>query len=176
MIRRLITRHLVYLGLAGALVAIASCGGGGGGGGGTAGPSADAPTISDLQIRALDPETPNRMVRYIVAFNFTDQDGDVGNGQCEVVLNGQSIGRATIMPTGGMDPNATSGAVACGFIVQSAVAQQISGQVHIFDRAGHQSNDLTFALGIHGEVPKGAIPEGQKGSFKGRMESATLSR
>jgi hypothetical protein len=111
-----------------------------------------------------------------VAFNFTDPDGDVGGGQCEVLLNDQSIGRVTINPTGGVDPNATQGAVACGLAVKAPAPQQIAGRVRIFDRAGNQSNELTFTLGIHAEMPKGAIPEGQKGSFEGRMESATLSR
>jgi hypothetical protein len=156
------------------VLAVTGCGGGGGGG--PAGPSPEAPVISNLQIRALDPETPNRNIRYVVAFNFTDRSGDVGGGQCEVLLNDRSIGRVTINPAGGADPNATQGAVACGFIVNAATPQQIAGRTRIFDRAGNQSNELTFTLGIHAEVPKGAIPEGQKGSFESRMGTATLSR
>ena len=121
----------------------------------------------------------NQDIRYVVTFEFTDLQGDALNGQCEVLLNNLSLGRVTIQPASGTDVNLTSGAVACGFVIRAFLPQQISGRVRIFDRAGNQSNELTFVLGIRAaEIPKGPIPQQEvpKGSFEGRMDSATIRR
>lgn len=158
-----------------ALVIATGCKGGGGHGG-SSGPS-PAPVISNLQLTALDPEVVNRDIRYVVAFQFTDLQGDVINGDCEVLLNNVSLGRATIQPVSGTDVNLASGAVACGFVVRAFIPQQVNGRARIFDRAGNQSNELTFVLGIRAaEVPKGHIPQQEvpKGSLDGRMESGTV--
>ena len=159
-----------------AILIIAGCKGGGGGG--SSGPSL-APEIFDLVIRVLDPEVINQTIRYIVAANFWDAQGDVINGQCEVLLNNVSLGRVTIDPAPGTDPNITEGIVACGFFVRATVPQTVNGRFRIFDRAGNQSNELTFALGIRAaQVPKGQVPQGEapRGSFEGRMEWGRVSR
>jgi hypothetical protein len=163
---------LYYAGLLGALLIIASCDGDGGGKTTGAG---HAPVISDLQLRALDPQVVGRDVRYSATFNAVDPGGDIIGGQCEVLLNGRSIGRVNIQAGPGVSENSTSGPVTCVFFVHAFIPIHLNGAVHIIDRSGDQSNDLGFTINI-AELPRAEAPRPGGLPFTGTVESATFGR
>jgi len=122
----------------------------------------------------LDPEQPNRDVRYRVLIDFADRNGDVLEGEGEILLNKESIGRKRIDRNGG-DINATDGTLEGLFWVHAFRPVKLKGTIRIFDRAGHQSNELKFVLRI-GEVRQGKHHEVPAGTITGRIESVTVSR
>ncbi len=145
----------------------------GGGGSSNSGPSADAPVISDLIVRALDPERANTTIRYAVQVTTFDPQADVFNGTCEIALPGVpgsplSIPINSAAP--GINVNATTNPVTCVFTLRTAVPAQISGSVTIIDRAGHRSNSLSFLLGISerrvGPDASGGAPSVEPGSAR----------
>lgn len=153
------------------LMILAGCGKSGGGGGGVSGPSADAPVISDLKVQPLDPEVAGRAVRYLIAVNFSDPQGDVLGGQCELTTLTQTVsGVITAAP--GVDPNLKEGAVVCGVSVTAEAPGTLTVNLTIIDRAGHRSNTLSFALGLKLTRSDGApAPEAVQPEL--RMDSAT---
>lgn len=159
------------IGLVVSVLSLVSCGGGNGGSTGT---NVNAPVISNLRIQPRSAERANTNVTYDATADFTDSNGDLSGGQCEILLNGQSIGRATLTPIPGTPANLTSGFVGCRFFVNARVPQQIAGTFRVFDLAGNQSNDLSFVLGI-AQLPSGSAPAGI-GPVRGRMVSAILGR
>jgi hypothetical protein len=130
----------------------------------------EAPIIADPQVRPLDPEKANRNVRYVIVFAFHDGQGDVGNGEAEVVLNDRSLGRVPIRPRG-ISPDATDGFVGVGIVVRASAPIEVNGIVRIFDRSGNQSNDLAFLLGIN-QLRQG---ESGGGAPEVELESATAT-
>jgi hypothetical protein len=142
--------------------------------GGTTGSSTNAPVLLTLRVLALNPEKANTNVNYDVSSDFTDADGDVQGGQCEFLLDGQSIGRSTITADPGTSPNLTTGFVECVFFVNSPVPRQIPATFRIYDLAGNRSNDLNFVLNIT-QLPSGS-PSRDAGPITGRMGAATVKR
>jgi len=142
--------------------------------GGTTGSNTSAPVLLNVRILALNREKANTNVTYDISSDFTDANGDVQGGQCEVLLDGQSLGRATLTADPGTSATLTSGFVECEFFVNSPVPKQIPGTFRIFDLAGNQSNDQNFVLTIT-LLPRGSS-SGGAGPVTGRMGSATLKR
>ena len=158
------------LGLVASVLLLVSCGDDDGGTGSTA----NAPVLLNLRILALNPEKANTNVTYDVSSDFTDANGDIQGGQCEFLLDGQSIGRSTLTAEPGTSATLTSGFVECEFFVNSPVPRQIPVTFRIFDLAGNKSNDLNFVLTIT-QLPSGS-PSAGAGPVTGRMGAATLKR
>jgi hypothetical protein len=163
-----------YAGLAAALMVIANCNGGGGGG--STGPSANAPTISNLRVVPLNAERANTQVNYSATVDFVDAQGDVFNGTCEIssdVLGTASVPIGILLP--GADPNQTEGFVLCRFFVRVPAPTQLSMRITLIDRAGNRSNSLSFVLGIS-EILRGQAPSDSEPASGLRPGSATLGR
>lgn len=101
--------------------------------------------ITNIRLTPLDPEHPNQDVRCSVPIDFADRNGDVLEGEGEILLNKESIGRKRIDRNGG-DINATDGTLEGVFWVHAFRPVKLKGTIRIFDRAGHQSNELKFVL------------------------------
>jgi hypothetical protein len=168
---RLVATPIVrVIGLVVSALLLMSCGDDGD----STGSSASAPVLLNLRVLALNPEKANTNVSYDVSSDFTDPNGDVQGGQCEFLLDGQSIGRSTLTADPGTSATLTSGVVECQFFVNSPVPDQIQVTFRIYDLAGNRSNDLNFVLTIT-QLPRGS-PSGGAAPVAGRMGSATVRR
>lgn len=111
------------------------------------GPSA-APVITNLTVTPLTPERAGGTVRYRFVVDFTDLQGDVFQGQCEISTNlGTTSGTISIIGPG-FDPTATTARVRCERSFLALIPQDIVGAVTLIDHAGHRSNSVDFRLGI----------------------------
>ena len=125
--------------LLGAVLMVAGCGHGDHGG--TAG--LQPPFIQNLVITALTPLVEGHRGDYEFRAQFTDPDGDLAGGACEI---DSSIGSAELPLTfGSGDPNATFGTVLCVFET-IVLGRVVSGQFTVTDRHGLTSNAIAFTL------------------------------
>jgi hypothetical protein len=102
------------------------------------GPSASAPTISDLTISSGANQT--------VVFRVTarDPDGDIAGGTCVIRAEDFDVS-ATIVVGPGAPASATTAVVACTVAVSpGASGQTINGMLSITDVQGNPSNHLGF--------------------------------
>jgi hypothetical protein len=146
-----------YAGLAAALVVIASCNGNGGGGG-TTGTSANAPVVTNFQIRPLTPEVTGRTVEWMVTATVTDPNNDVLGGRAEmrVTATGQTIG-ATIDNT-----FLNGNRLAIVFFINDPPPGRIDLVASVVDAAGNRSNEIPLFVTI-------AAAELRRGSGTGSM-------
>jgi len=122
-----------------ALVVLASCGGGG-----DHAVLLHAPFIQDLVVSALTPLVEGRPGIYEFRVHFTDPDGDLDGGTCEIDT---TIGPAELPLTfaQGSDPEATFGTIICVFQT-TVLGRVVSGQFTVTDRHGLTSNAIGFTL------------------------------
>jgi hypothetical protein len=132
--RRLPMRVLLIL----AVIVFAGCGHG------DHGVVLHAPFIQDLVITALTPLVEGQRGVYEFRVHFTDPDGDLDGGSCEIDT---TIGPAQLRLTfaQGSDPEATFGTVVCVFET-TVLGRVVSGQFTITDRHGLTSNAIAFTL------------------------------
>jgi hypothetical protein len=134
---------LIGLGLA-AAISLAACSKSGGGGNAITGPSADAPVVSNFQVRALTPQLSGQTVEYLVTATVVDPNGDLLGGQVEarVVSTGEVIG-ATI-DAGFFDGQQFAGVL----FFQNPPGGHVELVFSVIDAAGHRSNEIPFAVDI----------------------------
>jgi len=102
-----------------------------------------APFIEDLRVTALTPLVQGHVGSYEFRAHFTDPDGDLDGGSCEI---DSTIGPAELPLTfAGGDPNATFGMVVCVFET-IVLGRVVSGEFAITDRHGLTSNAIGFTL------------------------------
>ena len=103
-----------------------------------------APFIQDLVITALTPLVEGQRGVYEFRATFTDPDGDLDGGSCEIDT---TIGFAQLPLTFAQnsDPDATFGTVVCLFET-TVLGRVVSGRFTITDRQGLTSNAITFTL------------------------------
>ena len=140
-----------------ALVIAAGCKGGGGGGGGPAGPSANAPVVSNLQIRGLTAEKAFREVQYAITATVTDPNNDLIGGRAEVKrpATGETVS-ATITADTFIGPD-TIGLV---LVINPVPAGRYDLVFAVTDAAGNRSNEIAFFITIQPQVPLREVPQG----------------
>ena len=119
-------------------VLLAACGGHDGG---SSSISSNAPIITNLR-QGVPNVTPRvgGIAPLVFAVDYTDADGDIGQGYCEVTIGGQTTTTKLGFAPGS---TATTGTVAClGLRVYRATP--ISVTVILVDGSGHPSNSLTI--------------------------------
>lgn len=123
-----------------AALVVAGCGHGDHGGGIVL----HAPFVQNLVITALTPLVEGQRGVYEFRAQFTDPDGDLDGGSCEI---DSTIGPAQLPLAfaGGSDPEATFGTVVCVFET-TVLGRVVSGEFTITDRHGLTSNGIAFTL------------------------------
>ena len=103
-----------------------------------------APFIQNLSVTVLTPLVQGQRGVYQFRADFTDPDGDLDGGSCEIDT---TIGPAQLPLncTQGNDPEATFGTVVCVFET-TVLGRVVSGQFTIMDRHGLTSNAIAFTL------------------------------
>lgn len=103
-----------------------------------------APFIQNLVIRVLTPLVEGQRGVYEFRAEFTDPDGDLDGGSCQI---DSSIGPAQLPLTfsRGTDPEATFGTVVCVFET-TVLGRVVSGEFTITDRHGLTSNGIGFTV------------------------------
>ena len=121
-----------------AVLALAGCGHG------DHGVVLHAPFIQNLSVTVLTPLVQGQRGVYQFRADFTDPDGDLDGGSCEIDT---TIGPAQLPLnfTQGNDPEATFGTVVCVFET-TVLGRVVSGQFTITDRHGLTSNAIAFTL------------------------------
>ncbi len=134
--------HGMLLGLT--ILLLAACGGSD-----SSGPQqvSQAPVLSNLRLTQTT-QGSGGTVR--IEADVFDSDADLFGGQC--VIDTVNFGRATApisgLPPGfqpGSDPRVTNATVSCTARYQGH-GVTVVGEYYVFDRAGHESNHLSFTF------------------------------
>src|SRR5262249_47422328 len=101
------------------------------------------PFIENLVVTALTPLVEGQRADYEFRVQFSDPDGDLDGGSCDIVT---SIGPAELpLSFGAGDPAATFGTVVCVFET-TVLGRVVLGQFTVTDRHGLTSNAIAFTL------------------------------
>ncbi len=101
------------------------------------------PFIENLVITVLTPLVQGQRADYEFRAHFTDPDGDLDGGTCEI---DSTIGPAQLpLSFVGGDPDATFGTVVCVFET-TVLGRVVSGQFTVTDHHGLTSNAIAFTL------------------------------
>ena len=153
-----------YVGLVVVLVGITACGGNGDGGGSSSASATatdpNAPIITNLRVslgrRCTLPSNVAATIE-VIAFEYTDADGDVRGGIVENTTSATTAGSITFSP-GIPSPGVAISGTTAGTITLTACLRfgslaAVTEQVKVIDASGKVSNVLTTELRNPGGVP-----------------------